>query len=484
MSREVVALLCVGAYLLTCLLVGARAYRRTRDQRDFFMAGRRLGVLPLALGLFASNFSGFAFVGGPGLVYRYGLSSLWMLICAPLSVLLAFTWLGPRLRGFAAQHDALSLPEVLGVRYRSRTVRGLAALVVLAGVIGYFAVQVLTMARVAKGLWPPDAGVPSLEVLIAAATGVLVLYCALGGVLASIYTDVLQGIVMVTASVAVAWAVATSVPGGFPGIVETLEGQARTHATPFGVLGATTALGWFFLFGFGAIGQPHYVSKFMMARSARDLGKVLPLLLLAMTLASAIWITVGLAMKAEALRSPELARALSQPDDASVLFLRRYTSPALMGLVFAGLFAAIMSSADAFLNMGAASLTRDLPEAFGFRPSRGGLLGPRLLTLGLGALAAVLALSWEELIAILGLRSWALFAAAIAPALGFGLRWRGPGAACALASMAVGAGVALGNPPLPGGLSASVLAFVAALLTWLVVASLEHLRQGAAKGRS
>ena len=78
-------------------------------------------------------------------------------------------------------------------------------------------------------------------------------------------------------------------------------------------------------------------------------------------LCSLLWLSIGLAMRALIIQGghPELAI----PDDAAPQFLQFHASPVLAGVVFAGLFAAIMSTADSFLNLGAAAVVHDIPKA-------------------------------------------------------------------------------------------------------------------------
>ena len=101
-SRSLVVLAFVVAYLAMCVGVGVWALRRTHSTRDFFMAGRDLGVLVTGLAVFSSVVSGFGFVGGPGLVYRMGLSSAWMTVVSPLAFCSVYYLLAKRLRMVAA----------------------------------------------------------------------------------------------------------------------------------------------------------------------------------------------------------------------------------------------------------------------------------------------------------------------------------------------------------------------------------------------
>ena len=98
MNRDQVILASVALYLGVCIVVGLWALRRTKSTHDFFMAGRDLGIFVTGLAVFSSTLSGFGFVGGPGLVYRMGMSSLWMVVCASLGFVIAFMLLGKRLR--------------------------------------------------------------------------------------------------------------------------------------------------------------------------------------------------------------------------------------------------------------------------------------------------------------------------------------------------------------------------------------------------
>ena len=78
--RALITLICVATYLSICVAVGLWAMGRTQSSRDFFVAGRDLGIWVTAIAIFSSTLSGFAFVGGPGLTYRMGMSSVWMIL--------------------------------------------------------------------------------------------------------------------------------------------------------------------------------------------------------------------------------------------------------------------------------------------------------------------------------------------------------------------------------------------------------------------
>ena len=109
-----------AVYLVVVLAIGAWAARRTRDSRDFFIAGQRIGLLVTGLATMSAAFSGFVFLGGPGLTYRIGVASLF--ICLPVgftSGLLCWV-LAKRLRLLAEIREVYTIPDAIACRYRSR----------------------------------------------------------------------------------------------------------------------------------------------------------------------------------------------------------------------------------------------------------------------------------------------------------------------------------------------------------------------------
>lgn len=435
--RSGIVLACVTLYMVTCALVGLWAMRRTRSSHDFFMAGRNLGVIVTGVAVFSSTMSGFGFVGGPGLVYRMGMSSLWMVVCTPIGYAISFFLLAKRIRIFAEVCDSVSLPDVVAARYRSETSRLLTALAILLGVLGYLATQILAMATVLGNIIASSEwlGNWSLGTCVAVSCAVLVFYCVTGGIIASVYTDLVQGCVMVIAAVLVFFAALAAIdysPSQMSAVVAADDPEA---IGPWGTLGIMGALSWYFLFALGGVGQPHVVTKLMMNRSVRDARHILPLSVLGYTLTALLWISIGLVMRTLVLQGdyPELATS----NDAAPAFLQNYAHPLLAGVVFAGLFAAIMSTADAFLNIGAAAVVHDIPRALMGRSLRRELLWARVGTLALAVVAAIVALTSGELVALLGARGWGTFAAATVPAVAIGFNWKRGTALAANVSIAV-----------------------------------------------
>lgn len=423
-SRGLIILISVGIYMLICIAVGLWALRRTRSSQDFFMAGRDLGVMLTAFAVFSSTLSGFGFVGGPGLVYRMGMSSIWMVACSAFGYLITFSLLAKRIRLVGELRDCISLPDVVAARYRSNSVRGWVAVAIVFGVLGYLATQILAMAVVLRDILERSGYVEaiSLEACVAASCAVLVFYAVAGGIVASVYTDLVQGGVMMIAAVLIFWTVLGTYDGGFTEISQVIKADDPEAIGPWGTLGMVGCLSWFFVFGLGSCGQPHVITKIMMNKKVRDAKHILPVSLLGYGASALLWIGIGLVMRALVVGGD--LPPLSSPDAAAPQFLQRYAHPLLAGVVFSGLFAAIMSTADGFLNIGTAALVHDIPKALRGRSVKNELFWARTTTVLLAVVAAVFALFSGDLIAILGAFGWGTFAAALVPVVGIGLNWK------------------------------------------------------------
>jgi SSS family transporter len=474
--RQEIILSAIAIYMVFCIAVGLWAMRRTHSSSDFFIAGRSLGPFVVALAIFSSTLSGFGFVGGPGLVYSLGVSSFWMIILATMGYALGFFLVAKKIRMLAELKDAITLPDIVAARYKSQAVRFMMALTIVLGVMGYLATQILAMAVVMKSLLSGTAMFAdiSLVTCVIVSSAVLVFYCVTGGIIASVYTDVVQGAIMMIAGVLILLTAIQVFDGGFAEATSIILQDDSESMMPFGAAGMIASLGWAFVFGIGVAGQPHLVTKMMMNRSIADNRTILPVSVIGYAMAALLWVSIGVVMRALVIDGQ--AEPLTSPDQAAPFFLSVFASPILAGIVFAGLFAAIMSTADAFLNVGTAAIVHDIPKAFGATKIKNELFKARVVTVILAVLAAGIALVSDTLVALLGAIGWATFAAAIFPVLAIGLNWKGAtshGAIVAVASsLSINIILNVFSIRLPWGMDGGFVAFVTSIVLFVGVSLL------------
>ena len=455
-------------YLGICVSLGVWSLRRTRNAQDFWVAGQALGVVVTGIATMAAAFSGFVFVGGPGLTYQIGLSSLFINVSIGFTAGLLGWTVAKRLRLLAEVRDVCTIPDAVLCRYRSRLASGAAAVAVLIGTVGYLGTQLLALGVVMKAA----LGIESALLAVALGTAVILFYSTAGGMVAGIWTDVLQGALMLLAAGGVFF-YALEAGGGLGQIARSISASerfGRQFLEPFGETPVLLPLGFFFVFGIGVLGQPHMLHKFFMLRDPRRL-KWLPLILGgSQVVCLLIWLGLGLAVPA--LVAQGKLPPLDRPDDAAPLFLLHFAPDLLAGLAVAAILAAIMSTADSFTNLGAAALVRDLPKALG-RQVRNELLWGRIATVGVTLAAAVTAYLYNDLIALLGTFSFGMFGAALAPALAVGLNWQRVTAAAATASIITGTVLNLVLElrliPLPPGALPAAVSLAASFAVLLLV---------------
>lgn len=473
--RQEIIIGAVAAYMIFCVLTGLWAMKRTKNSSDFFIAGRGLGPIVVSLALFSSTLSGFGFVGGPGLVYSIGVSSFWMVVISSSGYALAFFMVAKRIRMIAELRNCISLPDIVAARYNSEAVRFLIAVTIVLGVMGYLATQILAMAVVMQAIMSGTtmfAGIGLVSCVIIS-SAVLIFYCVTGGIIASVYTDVVQGAIMMIAGILILVTAVSVFDGGMQEATSIILADDSESIMPFGAAGIMASLGWFFVFGLGLAGQPHIVTKMMMNKNLADNRSILPMSLFGYVMAALLWVSIGVVMRAAVIDG--VVPPLALPDDAASVFLSVFANPLLAGVVFAGLFAAIMSTSDAFLNIGTAAIIHDIPKAIRGHSIKNELLVARIATVLLAVVAASFALYSHfrdaTLVAILGAFGWATFAASIFPVLAIGLNWKGATAMGAItaiiAALLINFIVQLAGIVLPYGISGGLVSFLTSLVLFI-----------------
>ena len=477
LAQPIISGVAIASFVVVAA-IGAWATRRTRTASDFFVAGQGIGLWALAIAAMAATLSGFAFIGGPGLVYSVGIGAVFIVLPVSLTNSMGAWVLAKRMRLLAEVRDMITVPDAIGARYRSRLAQGLSAVAILIAVVGYMATNVLALGLVIDAIFGVGLGWGIwIGMLITLA------YSVAGGILAGVYTDLFQGSLMALASVLVFVYVLES-GGGLTGISQTILGGDPEFLGPWGKLTPMAALSFFFVFGLGSLGQPHVVHKFYMLRDPRRL-KWYPLVMTsALFVTLLLYVGVGLAVKSLVVSGA--LPALTRADDATPVFLLRFTPLLLAALVFSGVAAAIMSTVNSFMSIGAAALTHDIPVAIGRRVGNE-LRWGRISTVVISIIAALVAQASGTLVAFLGIFGWGLFASTLVPALAIGLNWQGATRAGAVASIATGLVVTLVLETLgylrvytmPAGVSVAGLSLVASLLVFMAVSWLTRAGDGA-----
>ena len=263
--------LVVCLFIGIALGVGIYARRSTKSVDGFVLGGRNVGPWLSAFAYGTSYFSAVIFVGYAGQFgWRFGLSATWAGIGnALLGSLLAWWVLGPRAREMTHRLGATTMPEFFGKRFDSRALRIAAAIIIFVFLIPYTASVYNGLSRlivIAFGIDVP------YEVCIIIMAVVTAIYVVLGGYMATVMNDFIQGIVMLAGIVAVIIAVLNG-HGGFTQAIVSLsqiqaEGSALQGAyVSFFGPDIINLLGVIILTSLGTWGLPQMVQKFYAIKS-------------------------------------------------------------------------------------------------------------------------------------------------------------------------------------------------------------------------
>lgn len=432
-------------YMIIVLAIGAWATKRTKSSADFFIAGKSIGPIPLALAAFSATMSGWLFVGCPGLIYSVGTGVIWLTISTGMAYVILWVIVGKRMRLLVEVSDCMTIADAIYVRYKSKTASGLAAVATIAGTVLYLATQLLAMGVIIGYVF-------NISVVTGLIIGmvIMLIYAIGGGMLAGIYTDVFQGTMMAVASIAI-FIYVLKTGNGIMNITETIAnapalakgGAGYKFVGPFGLGAPIGAMCSYFIMAMGVVGQPHLVHKFFMVKDIRKLKWGAFMTTVPAVLSGFLAFGVGIVVKSLVISGK--IPALTNPDDAITVFLMNFTNPVLTGIAFAGIASAVMSTGDSFVNIASAAIVRDIPFALGKKlDSKQELFLGRIASIGCGILSVVLAVSLgKDGIALLGAFGWGTFAAALAPAIGLGFNWKRATKEGAIASIVSGLGVAV-----------------------------------------
>jgi Na+/proline symporter len=221
----------VALYWCYCIFWGIKSAQSARTATDYFIAGRRLSIWVFVLAATATSFSGWTFMGHPGLIYRdgfqYAYASFYTITIPFTGVMfLKRQWMLGKRYGYVTPG------EMLSDYFQGNAIRILTVIVALFFSIPYLGLQlaasgslfnVLTDGLVTQnwGMW-----VLSLVVLV---------YVASGGLRAVAYVDTLQ-CVLLAIGIVITGLIAYNLAGGWTGLN---AGMAKLAATDVGKWGVT-----------------------------------------------------------------------------------------------------------------------------------------------------------------------------------------------------------------------------------------------------
>ena len=342
-------------YFAAMAFMGFWFMRRNKSADDYFRGGGRLPWWVVSLSIYATMFSSITFLSIPALTYlsdcRYFGICFGVLALAPVVV----KWYLP----FFRRLNLTSAYEYLEVRFNLPCRLFASAAFIL-----------FMVARTAIVTYLPAVALSAVigldvNVAIIVVTLVTILYCALGGVEAVIWSDFVQSVILILGTAAIYAFLVCGTDGGWSGFVSLGTAAGKFRVFDF-ALDWTRPVFWVTLVGGLVANLASYTSdqcvvqRYMTTPDERGAAKSI-LFNGVLSFANCIvFFTIGVALWTFYRSHPELLDVtMAQNDAVFPLFIGNDLPTGVSGVILAAVAAATMSTLSANLNAAASAFTTD-----------------------------------------------------------------------------------------------------------------------------
>ncbi|MBO4426490.1 MAG: sodium/solute symporter [Clostridiales bacterium] len=453
----VVKIIFLIIFFAVMIAIGVMTRKKANSVDGFVLGGRSAGPWLTAFGYGTSYFSAVVFIGYAGQFgYKYGVSSTWIGIGnAVIGSLLAWIVLGRRTRVMTKHLDSKTMPDFFGKRFDSQALRVAAALIAFIFLIPYTSSVYNGLSRLFNMAFNID-----YKICIIVMAALTCVYVILGGYMATVANDFVQGIVMLFGICAVIATVLNN-NGGFMQALTTLSQQESDVAVSAGMKGAFVSffgpdplnlLGVVILTSLGTWGLPQMVGKFYAIKDEKSIkaGTVISTAF-ATIVAGGCYFLGGFARLYEG--NPAIYK-----DDGSVNFdsiiptMLSGLPDVLIGIVIVLVLSASMSTLSSLVLTSSSTVTLDLIALIGNKKNedkkkvdKRNLVTMRLLLVFFIVVSVALSLNPPTFIAQLMGYSWgALAGSFLAPFL-WGLYWKKTTKLSVWACFIAGVGLTVAN---------------------------------------
>lgn len=335
-------------YLAGIAAIGVIAGLGVRDTENYFLGKRRFGKWLMIGQSFGTGTHAEMPVSLAGAVYNIGVSAIWYqwknLFATP------FYWLiAPLFRRIRRT----TVAEMTEDRYGSW----------MGAIYTVFALCFLTintasmLKGAAKVIAQAVGGQAPVNGIVVAMTVVFVLYSFVGGLVATAWTDLLQGFLIIVLSfmlIPAGWGAV----GGMEGMRQSLEAYKFSLATPSGIgpwfIAMLTINGLI-----GIVAQPHLMAAVGSGKNESDCRVGFLYGPFVKRFCTIGWAMVGLIVAAMIARRSFGVSGLADPEEAFGFACRHLLFPGGIGLLIASVLAANMAGCSAFMVDSGALFTRN-----------------------------------------------------------------------------------------------------------------------------
>lgn len=431
-----IVLATVVIYLLSMLVIGFVYSKKNEDICDFYLGGRKLGPFVSAMSAEASDMSSWLLMGLPGVAYLTGCSEAgWTAVGLVVGTYLNWLIIAKRLRIYSQKIGAITIPDFFSIRYKDEKhiLMCTTAVITLIFFVPYTASGFSACGKLFSFLFGWDY---HISMIISAI--IIIAYTYSGGFLAASITDLVQSIIMTTALICIILFGVSSAGGinhvinnakNIPGYLELMyiHNVNNGEKDPLSVLSIISLLAW----GIGYFGIPHIHLRFMAINDNKKIkfSRRVASLWVIISMIAAIFIGIV----GNALTRNGILKQLNGSDSETIIILiANYMASKgiffaiFAGLVYSGILACTMSTADSQLLAASSAISENiLKSTFGIKmDKKKSMMIARGTLLIIAVISIVLA--WDSSNSIFRIVSfaWAGFGATFGPVMLAALFWK------------------------------------------------------------
>jgi Na+/proline symporter len=358
----------LGVYIVYCFYWGLKGYFTEKSSKGYAIAGRSIPFFAFLLAATAASFSGWTFIGHPGLIWRDGLAYAFASFYV-LTIPITGTFFSKRTWLLGKRYGFITPGDMYAYYYNNEFLRFLVVLTAVLYSVFYSAVQLMA----AGALFNVIAGVPVTFGCLFLAF-IVWFYVCTGGLKASTWVGVIQFVLLVGGIVILGFYVLGHFNGWSNFSAEVMKLESKYLEVPrvinFGLGGGWTAV-MILTYMFALMGiqsSPAFTMWTFGIKSPKPLAWQQAFMSTFVVGFALFFFTAFQGMGAKILQETglgltpdqvELFKGLNNRNTVPIL-MQQFLPPFMLGVVFIGAIAAIHSTAAPYIGTGGSILLRDI----------------------------------------------------------------------------------------------------------------------------
>ncbi len=177
----------IAIYFFAVVAVGVYSFFKIKTPGDYYVSGKKAGLIPVSGSLLATILGGSAILGTIELSQNIGWAALWFLGSASFGMFLLYP-----LSKYVNRFGNYTLPELLGYFY-GKQAEVISSAIIPVAWLGIIAAQIIAAAKILSGLGFLDYNSAAMVAGV-----IFIVYTLIGGQVSILKTDSIQSIIILT----------------------------------------------------------------------------------------------------------------------------------------------------------------------------------------------------------------------------------------------------------------------------------------------